>query len=105
LIFKLTNISESGKGGRVLFDVLASLAYWKGERIGSFSWYSLDTINNLLYINLNNESNQLLKFTSGKIDVVTNGDNESNVFLQSSTKCSPIEYTALSETESSSYEV
>jgi hypothetical protein len=95
LIFELADISESSPGGKIFFDGLANMAYERGAKMESFSWQYTDIVNNEIYLNLNNDNNELLKITPGKLETVKNGNNPKSILLQESSKVQPIEYREL----------
>lgn len=99
LMFELGDISESSPGGRIIFDALANLAFERGERMDAFSWQYTDLMSNEIYLNLNNDGNELIKIAPDNVEIIKNGNNAKSILLQDSSKIQPIEYMDLGEDE------
>jgi len=73
-------------------QALKDYAFAKGARISSGTGIYQDKTQHVIYVNLNNENNELLRIAPGKIERIRNGLNEEKVLLAPSRMFRELEY-------------
>ena len=99
LLLNLANISTEKTNGRVACQVLNAKAHVEGTRINRDTWLHTNLEKLVVYINLKNQRNELVRLSSGAINLVQNGQNDDRAFMLnlSDDKLKPIEYKDLDE--------
>jgi len=92
LMKKNTMILPTEQIGRNTWESLASEGYNSGKEINLSSWLHVDRIKDTVYVNLNSSDNMILKIRAGAVEEISNGLNEDNILLRSSSTITPFTF-------------
>ena len=92
LIKKHTMILPTEQIGRNTWESLASEGYNSGKEINLSSWLFADRIQDAIYVNLNSPDNIILKIKATTVDEISNGLNDDDVLLRSSSTIKSFTY-------------
>lgn len=79
-----------------LMEELKALTYTRGDRLTEFGWISLlsDESGPVLYLNLKDPANRIMKVSAEGVDIAENGTNPHNVLLAESGQMKPFRFDA-----------
>ena len=101
LLLAEADISTATQIGRVTVQVMQDTAHSNGRRIRKNAWLETDQEKLAVYLNLKNESQQLLKVTPDACTVIQNGDNADGVFMINTfeDKLKPLTFIPMTDAE------
>ncbi|MFB3882535.1 MAG: CHC2 zinc finger domain-containing protein [Armatimonadota bacterium] len=91
-LYEHTGQSALANGGRIFFDVLASLAVQRGEVKERFGWLHSDLDACMVYFHLGPQQHQLVKIGPAGAEMIPNGGNPEGIILEPAPKLRPIRY-------------
>ena len=92
LMYDLAGLNASNYGYKEILQVIQNIAYTKGKNVNMQGWIKSNVKECLVYINLCNQSNEILRLSAGKIEKVKNGYNSDNVLLSKAPNMAPIDF-------------
>lgn len=78
--------------GKYVIEHLTNMSCIKGKKIESYSWEYTDFNTNSIFLNLNNDHNQIVRISPNEIEVMDNGLNGYKILLANDERMSPIYY-------------
>ena len=86
------NIKQEVSG--FILEELKALTYSRGDKLSEFGWISLlsDDSGPVLYLNLKDAANRILKVSNNSVDIAENGTNPHNVLLAESSQMKTFKY-------------
>jgi DNA primase len=86
------NIKQEVSG--FILEELKALTYSRGDKLSEFGWISLlaDDTGPVLYLNLKDAANRILKVSCENVDIAENGTNPHNVLLAESSQMKSFRY-------------
>jgi DNA primase len=86
------NIKQEVSG--FILEELKALTYSRGDKLSEFGWISLlaDETGPVLYLNLKDAANRILKVSCDGVDIAENGTNPHNVLLAESSQMKSFRY-------------
>lgn len=86
------NIKQEVSG--FILEELKALTYSRGDKLSEFGWISLlaDETGPVLYLNLKDAANRILKVSNHCVDIAENGTNPHNVLLAESSQMKTFRY-------------
>lgn len=86
------NIKQEVSG--FILEELKALTYSRGDRLSEFGWISLlaDETGPVLYLNLKDAANRILRVSTENVDIAENGTNPHNVLLAESSQMKSFRY-------------
>ena len=72
--------------------MLRNLCFLRGRREDNLSWIHTDESQGVIYVNLHNAANQIVRLRSGDVDLLSNGSNEAGVMLRVADKMEAIDF-------------
>ncbi|HQS59935.1 MAG TPA: CHC2 zinc finger domain-containing protein [Gallionellaceae bacterium] len=77
-----------------IMEELKALTYSRGDKLSEFGWISLlaDETGPVLYLNLKDAANRILKVSCNSVDIAENGTNPHNVLLAESSQMKAFRY-------------
>jgi DNA primase len=86
------NIKQEVSG--FVLEELKALTYSRGDRLSEFGWISLlsDNTGPVLYLNLKDSANRILRVSRESVDIAENGTNPNNVLLAESSQMRAFRY-------------
>lgn len=86
------NIKQEVSG--FILEELKALTYSRGDKLSEFGWISLlsDDTGPVLYLNLKDAANRILKVSCDGVDIAENGTNPHNVLLAESSQMKSFRY-------------
>lgn len=94
LMHKEAGINYKQDVAGFVWEELKALCFTRGDRLKEFGWISLFPSDEgpVLYLNLKDPANRILRITSGNVDIAENGTNSHNVLLAESGQMEPFTY-------------
>lgn len=91
LLYSLGKINVVTYEGRCIIQAMRDHAFNYGYKIETASW--IHEKNGVIYVNLHNDNNEIIKISAGHIEVMQNGNNpDSIVLLKGGTRVEEIKY-------------
>ena len=92
-IYDITGIVPSSLEGRAVMQTMGDRAFKEGHRVQQAKWLMYNLRSEMLYLNLCNDENQILRISAGEAIPMPNGINPDKVLLaDTTTKMEPIVY-------------
>lgn len=76
----------------MIWQILRNLCYLRGRREGTLGWIYTEEPEGMIYVNLHNPQNQIVRLAAGHVDLLSNGNNDAGVMLRTADKMEPIEF-------------
>ncbi len=92
LMLELTGLSVKQHTGKVFMDFFELKTIIEGVIKNPSNFIETDTAKNIIYFNLNNERNEIIKISPKKVEIIKNGDNKDGVLLDHSSMILPITF-------------
>ena len=92
MIYKTSGQNASNNGFKIIRQVIENIAFLTGKKVNTPGWIKTDRQNSIIYFNLNNDKNEIIKISTNKIELIKNGSNDEQVLLNSSPQFKPVHY-------------
>jgi len=92
LMFSKTHLVWVQYQGKMIWQILRNLCFLRGRQEANLSWIHTDEPKGVIYINLHNGANQIVRLSSGEVDLLSNGSNEAGVMLRVADKMEAIDF-------------
>ena len=92
LMNKIADLNASQNGFRMIRQEIIDYAFYTGKNVDTPGWITSKINDGVIYFNLCNERNELVKISSGEIEIVKNGSNSEKILLINSPKMQGIDY-------------
>jgi len=92
MLYSVAGLNYANSSAKIVLEVLQARAYEHGEHTTVPGWIHTDRKNNVIFFNLANDRNELVKVSPENVEVVQNGLNPERILLRNSPKMQPLNY-------------
>jgi DNA primase len=92
MLYTVAGLNYAYSSTKQVIEVLLANAYRFGEYTSVPGWIHTDRDKNIIFFNLCNEKNEIVKISPGSIEIIQNGVNSDQILLRNSPKMQPLYY-------------